>query len=61
MRAFAVPGLAVLALLLLPLGLTPYTSDLVMKIMVLAIFALSLGVLGMVWVERYRELIATFL
>lgn len=27
----------------------------------LSIFALSLGVLGMVWVERYRELIATFL
>ncbi|MDP1616901.1 flagellar biosynthetic protein FliR [Phenylobacterium sp.] len=27
----------------------------------LSIFALSLGVLGMVWVERYRELIALFL
>ena len=27
----------------------------------LSIFALSLGVLGMVWVERYRELIALLL
>ncbi len=44
-RAFVVPALAVLALLLLPLGLTPYTTDLVMKIMVLAIFALSLELL----------------
>uniref|UniRef100_UPI002FD8EC85 flagellar biosynthetic protein FliR n=1 Tax=Phenylobacterium sp. TaxID=1871053 RepID=UPI002FD8EC85 len=27
----------------------------------LSIFALSLGVLGMVWVERYRELMGNFL
>ncbi|HMO43216.1 MAG TPA: flagellar biosynthetic protein FliR, partial [Phenylobacterium sp.] len=27
----------------------------------LSIFALSLGVLGMVWVERYRELMGAFL
>lgn len=27
----------------------------------LAIFALSLGVIGLVWVERYRELVGTFL
>ncbi len=44
-RALIVPSLAVLALLLLPLGLTPYTTDLAMKIMVLAIFALSLELL----------------
>jgi branched-chain amino acid transport system permease protein len=44
-RHLIVPALAVLALLLLPLGLTPYTTDLVLKIMVLAIFALSLELL----------------
>jgi flagellar biosynthetic protein FliR len=26
----------------------------------LSIFALSLGVIGMVWVDRYRDLIGTF-
>jgi branched-chain amino acid transport system permease protein len=45
LRALILPVLAVLALLLLPLGLTPYTTDLVLKIMVLAIFALSLELL----------------
>ena len=45
LRRLIVPALAVLALLLLPLGLTPYTTDLVLKIMVLAIFALSLELL----------------
>jgi flagellar biosynthetic protein FliR len=31
-----------------------------MLLMGLSIFALSLGVIGMVWVDRYRELIGTF-
>ena len=31
-----------------------------MLLMSLSIFALSLGVIGMVWVDRYRELIGTF-
>ena len=26
----------------------------------LSVFALSLGVLGMVWIDRYRDLAATF-
>jgi flagellar biosynthetic protein FliR len=26
----------------------------------LSVFALSLGVLGMVWIDHYRELAATF-
>jgi len=30
-------------------------------LMGLSVFALSLGVIGMVWVDRYRELIGTFL
>jgi flagellar biosynthetic protein FliR len=31
-----------------------------MVLMGLSIFALSLGVIGMVWVDRYRELLAVF-
>jgi branched-chain amino acid transport system permease protein len=40
-----IPWIALLALVLLPGVLTPYTSDLVVKIMVLAVFALSLELL----------------
>ena len=31
-----------------------------MVLLGLSIFALSLGVIGMVWVDRYRELLAVF-
>jgi flagellar biosynthetic protein FliR len=31
-----------------------------MVLMGLSIFALSLGAIGMVWVDHYRDLIATF-
>ena len=41
----AVPLIAAVALAALPLLLTPYTSDLVIKIMVLSVFALSLELL----------------
>ncbi|MEN9629736.1 MAG: hypothetical protein RJA10_2963 [Pseudomonadota bacterium] len=41
----AVPWIALLALLALPAVLTPYTHDLVVKIMVLSVFALSLELL----------------
>jgi branched-chain amino acid transport system permease protein len=51
-RSWLVPALAALVLAALPLVLTPYTQDLVVKISVLAIFALSLellvGVTGLV-------------
>jgi branched-chain amino acid transport system permease protein len=51
-RGWLVPTLAALVLAALPLVLTPYTQDLVVKISVLAIFALSLellvGVTGLV-------------
>jgi flagellar biosynthesis protein FliR len=33
----------------------------VLVLMGLAVFALSLGVIGLVWVERYRELVGAFL
>ena len=41
----ALPWIALAALLALPLVLTPYTHDLVVKIMVLSVFALSLELL----------------
>ena len=51
-RAWLVPVTAAMALALLPLLLTPYTHDLVVKISIYAIFALSLellvGVTGLV-------------
>ena len=31
-----------------------------MVLMGLSVFALSLGVIGMVWIDRYRDLIAVF-
>ncbi|MEP6873053.1 MAG: branched-chain amino acid ABC transporter permease [Burkholderiales bacterium] len=51
-RGWIVPAVAALALLALPAVLTPYTQDLVVKIAIYAIFALSLellvGVTGLV-------------
>ena len=51
-RSWLVPTLAAVLLAALPLVLTPYTQDLVVKIAVFAIFALSLellvGVTGLV-------------
>ena len=51
-RDWIVPTLAALALLALPVLLTPYTQDLVVKIAIYAVFALSLellvGVTGLV-------------
>ena len=44
-RAWLVPVLVAAFLAFLPLGLTPYTHDLVVKIGILAIFALSLELL----------------
>ena len=44
-RQAAVPALAALALAALPLLLTPYTTDLVVRIVILAIWALSLELL----------------
>jgi branched-chain amino acid transport system permease protein len=40
-----IPALALLALLVLPAALTPYTQDLVVKIAIFAVFALSLELL----------------
>src|SRR5712672_3608129 len=51
-RDWIVPAVAALALLALPAVLTPYTQDLVVKIAIYAVFALSLellvGVTGLV-------------
>src|SRR4030095_12975142 len=44
-KASIVPLLAALALALLPALLTPYQSDLVLKVMVFSVFALSLELL----------------
>src|SRR5204863_1230208 len=45
MRRYAVPLVALLVLLVLPAVLTPYTQDVVVRIAVYAIFALSLELL----------------
>jgi flagellar biosynthetic protein FliR len=37
-----------------------FVSAPLMIIMGLSIFALSLGVIGMVWIDRYRDLLALF-
>jgi len=44
-RDWIVPAVAALALLALPAVLTPYTQDLVVKIAIYAVFALSLELL----------------
>jgi branched-chain amino acid transport system permease protein len=44
-KARLIPALALLALLVLPAALTPYTQDLVVKIAIFAVFALSLELL----------------
>jgi flagellar biosynthetic protein FliR len=38
-----------------------FVSTPVLVLLGLAVFALSLGVIGLVWVDRYRELVGTFL
>lgn len=38
-----------------------FVSTPVLVLMGLAVFALSLGVIGLVWVDRYRELVGAFL
>ncbi|MBI5255616.1 MAG: branched-chain amino acid ABC transporter permease [Burkholderiales bacterium] len=45
MPPWLLPTLAALVLVLLPLGLTPYLQDLVLRIITLAVFALSLELL----------------
>ena len=54
------PVLGAIALALLPLVLSPYLQDLLLRIVTLAVFALSLGAIGLVWLDRYRVFLQYF-
>ena len=61
-RLGALIALAALVLLLLyPAGGSEYRVGQLRDALLLAIFALSLGTIGMVWIGRYREVTDSFL